>query len=287
VSGVAASPSPRLRGEGKSAATTVTVIPGDGPLVLGMPHVGTMIPPEISVALNDLGRAVPDTDWWLDRLYAEIAARSGATIVRQELSRFVIDVNRDPSGASLYPGQATTELCPTTTFDGEPIYGDGAAPDAAQIARRKSRYFAPFHAAMAGAIETARIRHGYAVLYDCHSIRSVVPRLFEGTLPTLNIGTNGGASCAAAVREAAIAAARASGLSFVADGRFKGGWITRHYGDPSRKVHAVQMELAQIAYMDEAPPWRYRPERAGPTAAALAAVIDAILAAALSLEANR
>ena len=263
---------------------TVIVTPGDSPLVLGMPHVGTMIPPEVSVALDDLGRAVPDTDWWLDRLYAAIAARTGATVVRQLLSRYVIDVNRDPSGASLYPGQATTELCPTTTFDGEPIYRPGAAPDSAEVERRRAHYFAPFHAAMAGALEAARIRHGYAVLYDCHSIRSVVPRLFEGTLPTLNIGTNGGVSCAPAVREAALAVAKGSGLTFVADGRFKGGWITRRYGDPGAHVHAMQMELAQAAYMDEAPPWAYRPDVAGPTEQTLGAVIDAILAAAAAVE---
>lgn len=262
---------------------TVTVIPGEGPLILGQPHVGTMIPPEVSVELNDLGRSVPDTDWWIDRLYAGIARRTGATVIRQNISRFVIDVNRDPSGVSLYPGQNTTTLCPTTTFDAEPIYRDGREPDAAEIARRKQAYFAPFHAAMAGAIEATRIRHGYAVLYDCHSIRSEVPNLFPGTLPALNIGTNGGASCAPAIREAAIREAAASGLTHVADGRFKGGWITRHYGAPERGVHAVQMELAQSAYMLEAPPWAYRDEVAEATEAVLANIIAAILDAAAGL----
>jgi N-formylglutamate deformylase len=262
---------------------TVTVIPGDGPLVLGQPHVGTMIPPEVSVELNDLGRSVPDTDWWIDRLYAGIAARTGATVIRQDISRFVIDVNRDPSGASLYPGQNTTTLCPTTTFDAEPIYREGREPGAAEIARRKAVYFAPFHQAMAGAIEAARIRHGYAVLYDCHSIRSEVPNLFPGMLPALNIGTNGGASCAPAIRDAAIREAGVSGMSFVADGRFKGGWITRHYGAPERGVHAVQMELAQSAYMAETPPWAYAEEVAAATGAVLANIIAAILDAAAGL----
>ncbi|MDP2801391.1 MAG: N-formylglutamate deformylase [Phreatobacter sp.] len=264
----------------------VTVIPGDGPLVLGQPHVGTMIPPEVSVALNDLGRSVPDTDWWLDRLYAGIAARTGATVIRQNLSRFVIDVNRDPSGVSLYPGQNTTTLCPTATFDAEPIYRDGQVPDDAEIGRRRRLYFAPFHAAMAAAIETARIRHGYCVLYDCHSIRSVVPNLFPGTLPVLNIGTNGGLSCAPALRDAAIRVAGASDLTFVADGRFKGGWITRHYGAPDRHVHAVQMELAQSAYMAEAPPWTYEETVAAKTEAVLDRIVAAILAAAATLEAR-
>ncbi len=263
----------------------VTVIQGDGPLVLGQPHVGTMIPPEVSVELNDLGRSVPDTDWWLDRLYGGIAARTGATVIRQNISRFVIDVNRDPSGVSLYPGQNTTTLCPTTTFDAEPIYREGREPDAAEIARRKSLYFAPFHAAMAAAIETARIRHGYCVLYDCHSIRSVVPNLFPGTLPVFNIGTNGGMSCAPAIRQAAVGEAEGSGMSFVVDGRFKGGWITRHYGAPDRRVHAVQMELAQSAYMAETPPWTYDDAVAARTEKALDRIISAILKAAEQVEA--
>lgn len=263
--------------------TPVTVIPGEGPLVLGQPHVGTMIPPEVSVELNDLGRSVPDTDWWIDRLYEGIARRTGATVIRQNLSRFVIDVNRDPSGASLYPGQNTTTLCPTTTFDAEPIYREGREPDAAEVARRRQLYFAPFHAAMAGAIEAARIRHGYCVLYDCHSIRSVVPHLFPGTLPVFNIGTNGGTSCAPAIRTAAVAAAQASGMSFVADGRFRGGWITRHYGAPERGVHAIQMELAQSAYMLEQPPWTFRENVASATQSALSGIVAAILDAAARL----
>ena len=265
--------------------TPVTVIPGDGPLVLGQPHVGTMIPPEVSVELNDLGGSVPDTDWWIDRLYEGIARRTGATVVRQTLSRYVIDVNRDPSGVSLYPGQNTTTLCPTTTFDAEPIYRKGREPGPAEIGRRKRLYFAPFHAAMAAAIETARIRHGYCVLYDCHSIRSVVPNLFPGTLPVFNIGTNGGTSCAPSIRDAAVREAEGSGMSFVADGRFKGGWITRHYGAPDRKVHAVQMELAQSAYMAEAAPWTYDDHVATKTEGALDRIVSAILKAAADLEA--
>jgi N-formylglutamate deformylase len=263
--------------------TPVTVIHGTSPLVLGQPHVGTMIPAEVSVQLNDTGRAVGDTDWWIDRLYAPIASRFGATVVRQEISRVVIDVNRDPSGSSLYPGQATTELCPTTTFDGEPLYRDGCAPDATEIARRRDLYFLPFHAALAGAIERAVIRHGFCLLYDCHSIRSVVPRLFEGVLPTLNLGTNSGRACAPSIREAGVTVLAASGSSFVADGRFKGGWITRHHGQPARNVHAVQMELAQSAYMDEAPPWTYRPDRAEAAAATLTTLIARLLDTAAAL----
>jgi N-formylglutamate deformylase len=264
--------------------TPVEVIDGWSPLVFGQPHVGTMIPPEVSVALNDLGRAVPDTDWWIDRLYAEIATRRRATIVRQSISRYVIDVNRDVNGASLYPGRATTELCPTTTFDGEPIYRPGQEPGIEEIGSRIESHYIPFHAALAAAIERARLTFGYAVLVDCHSIRSRVPRLFEGELPVFNLGTNSGASCDLAIRAAAAEAAKATGRSFVVDGRFKGGAITRRHGEPSRRVHAVQIELAQSAYMDEAPPWTWRPAEARRTATDLARIVDAIADAAGDLE---
>jgi N-formylglutamate deformylase len=265
--------------------TPVTVIAGDGPLVLGQPHVGTMIPPEVSVELNDLGRSVPDTDWWIGELYSGIAERTGATVVRQEISRYVIDVNRDPSGVSLYPGQNTTTLCPTTTFDAEPIYREGCEPGPAEIARRRKLYFEPFHAAMAAAIEAKRIRHGYCVVYDCHSIRSVVPNLFPGTLPVFNIGTNDDRSCHPEATAAARREAEASGMSFVVNGRFKGGWITRHYGAPERRVHAVQMELAQSAYMREAPPWTYDGTVAARTEVVLDRIVSAILQAVARLEA--
>lgn len=259
---------PRILREGKS------------PLVLGMPHVGTAIPPEVAVALSDLGRSVPDTDWWLDRLYAPIAERFDATIIAATASRYVIDVNRDPSGASLYSGQTTTGLVPLTTFDGEPIWRPGAEPDAAEIARRREAYFIPYHAALAGILTAVRLRCGHVVLWDCHSIRGRIPNLFAGDLPVLNLGTNGGASCSPRVREAAIARMAASPFTHVADGRFKGGWITRHYGDPARGVEALQMEIAQHAYMQEAPPWTFLPEKATLLADTLSDIIAAVLAAA-------
>jgi N-formylglutamate deformylase len=174
----------------------------------------------------------------------------GATTVATGISRSVIDVNRDPSGASLYPGQATTELCPTTTFDGEPLYG-GTGPDEKQIARRCDRYHRPYHAALAGELARLRAVHGTVVLYDAHSIRSRVPRLFNGELPQFNVGTNGGATCAPELENAVAAICAASGHSQVVNGRFKGGWTTRHYGRPETGVHAIQMELAQRGYMAE------------------------------------
>jgi N-formylglutamate deformylase len=224
----------------------LSVTQGDAPLIVSIPHAGTIIPDDISgLVSNDLARR--DADHHVERLYA-FAADLGATIIHSRISRTVIDLNRDPSGQSLYPGQATTGLCPDTTFDGEPLYAAGAEPDAAGIERRRATYFAPYHAAIAEQIERLRALHSAIVLYDAHSIRSHVPRLFDGELPQFNIGSYNGASCAAALTDA-IAEDCASD-SHVVNGRFKGGWITRHYGQPKRGIHAVQMELAIRGYAD-------------------------------------
>jgi formiminoglutamase len=186
-------------------------------------------------------------------------------------------VNRDPSGQSLYPGQATTGLVPVETFDGRPLYRAGMAPTPEEIERRKADYFAPYHAALTAEVERLRTRHPRVVLYDCHSIRSVIPRLFPGELPVFNIGTNGGRACAAALAGAVAAVCAASGRSHVVDGRFKGGWITRHYGRPEAGVHAVQMELAIRAYLpDEAQP-RWDADFAKPMQTTLRAVLEACL----------
>lgn len=262
----------------------VTLIAGAGPLVLSEPHVGTALPPEVTVALTDLGRSLPDTDWWVDELYAPLAERLAATVVRQGWSRYVIDVNRDPTGASLYPGRATTGLVPLESFDGAPLWRPGGEPDAAEIARRRRLFFEPYHAALAGAVEATRIRHGFCLLWDCHSIRSRIPRLFAGELPELNLGTNDGAACAPALRAAATAALERSGRGFVVDGRFKGGWITRHHGRPERAVHALQMELAQRSYLaEERPPWPLDRARVEALRDVLARLLDAVLEAAARL----
>ncbi len=221
---------------------------GDAPLVVAFPHTGTDIPAELEQRFVSPWHARRDADWWVDRLY-DFAGSLGATTVRTRLSRSVIDVNRDPSGASLYPGQATTELCPTTDFDGAPLYHAGAEPDAAEIARRKTAYFEPYHDAIRGATE--RSPYSRVVLFDAHSIRSRIPRLFEGELPQFNIGTNSGRSCDAGLARAVEGACAASAYSRVLNGRFKGGWTTRHYGRPSEGVHAIQLELACRGYMDE------------------------------------
>jgi formiminoglutamase len=228
----------------------MNVVRGAAPLLVSVPHTGTGIPAEIEASLVSPWLARKDTDWHIERLY-DFAGELGATVVRTKISRTVIDVNRDPSGASLYPGQATTELCPTTTFDGEPLYRPGREPDAAEIARRRELCFEPYHRTLADELARLRRSHARVVLYDCHSIRSRVPRLFDGELPHMNIGTNSGQSCGPALQRGIEDICAASSFSWVANGRFKGGWITRHYGRPADGVHAVQMELACRSYMEE------------------------------------
>jgi formiminoglutamase len=257
---------------------------GDAPLVVSIPHAGTEIPADVESRLVSPWLARKDADWWLERLY-DFTGDLGASGVRTGVSRTVIAVTRDPSGVSLYPGQATTGLCPTETFDGEPLYLAGQEPDAAEIAARRERFFDPYHAALRGELDRLVAVHGKVVLYDVHSIRSHAPRLFDGELPQFNIGTHSGAACAPALAAAVEAACDATGLSRVTNGRFKGGWITRHYGQPEQGVHAVQMELACRGYIDEPPaltpeswPTPYHPPRAAPLQAALTDVVKACLA---------
>ena len=241
--------------------TFVEITRGDSPLVLGLPHTGTDVPEDCLLGLNETGRALADTDWHIHELYAGLAAN--LTTVRTGIHRYVIDANRDPSGVSLYPGQNTTGLCPLTDFDGRPIYLEGHEPDAAEVERRRIAYHAPYHAALAAELDRVRAIHGFAVLYDCHSIRSHIPFLFEGTLPDFNIGTNGGTTCAAGIEAAVFRiCSEAKGYTSVLNGRFKGGWTTRHYGRPSEGLHAIQMELAQSTHIVERAPWELLPDRA-------------------------
>ena len=228
----------------------LTVRRGSAPLVVTLPHTGTELVGGIEAGLESSWLARKDADWWIHRLY-DFAGDMGATVIRTAISRTVIDVNRDPSGASLYPGQATTELCPTSTFDGECLYRPGSAPDAAQIAARRRVYFEPYHRALAEEIAQLRSRHPHVVVYDCHSIRSRIPRLFAGRLPNFNIGTNSGASCAPELTARVEAICAETAFERVTNGRFKGGYTTRHHGRPAEGVHAIQMELACRGYMRE------------------------------------
>ena len=258
----------------------LTVTRGDAPLVIGLPHTGTAIAADLLPQFVSPWLARRDADWWIDRLYG-FAAAMGATVVHTAISRSVIDANRDPSGVSLYPGQVTTGLCPTETFDGAALYRPGLDPDAAEIERRRIRWHAPYHAALTEECTRLRALHPRVVLYDAHSIRSHVPRLFDGELPQFNIGTNSGASCDPGL---AAAVAGASGPSQIFNGRFKGGYTTRHHGNPRAGVHAVQMELAMRGYLDEpatpdADNWppAYDAARAEPMVATLKTILTACL----------
>ena len=260
------------------------VVEGSGPLLVSMPHTGTEIPDDVESQLLSPWRSRCDADWAVDRLY-DFAAGLSATIIRTRIARTVIDVNRDPSGRSLYPGQATTGLCPTETFDGELLYAKGDEPGEIEIGLRRERYFDPYHARLAHELGRLRGKHLKIVLYDAHSIRSVIPRLFDGALPQFNIGTNSGQSCDEMLTRAIERLCEASGHTHITNGRFKGGWITRHYGDPARGIHAIQMELACRGYLrepDEAPteenwPAPYDPDFAAPLRATLQQVLKACL----------
>lgn len=237
------------------------VIPGDGPVVLAQPHGGTFVPDELMARLNPVGQGLADTDWHITQLYDGLL--KGATVVKSNVHRYVIDANRDPAGVSLYPGQNTTNLCPLTDFDGKDIWQAGQTPSADEIEQRRVDFHAPYHKAVEEALVEAKQRHGVAIMYDCHSIRSEIRFLFEGLLPVFSIGTNNGETCACVIESSVYSICQAAdGFDTVLNGRFKGGWTTRHYGRPGTGIHAIQMELAQRAYMNEAPPWGYRDDRA-------------------------
>ncbi len=254
-----------------------TLTRGRVPLLISFPHSGTGLPDALAAELTPAAGALPDTDWLVPELY-DMVSHLGAWTLRAHMSRYVVDLNRDPDGHSLYPGQSTTSLCPVDTFNSEPIYAT-APPDDAQIQARRARYFLPYHSALANALDTLVANHGGAVLWDAHSIRSQVPRFFEGTLPALNLGTAHGTSCAPAVREAVVGALRTTPYQHVVDGRFVGGYITRHYGRPQRNVHALQMEIAQSAYMHESGQPRLKPQAQRALSAALERALQAALEA--------
>lgn len=230
---------------------TYTLHRGTAPLLISLPHDGTAVPADIAVRLTDSARRVPDTDWHVSKLY-DFARELGASMIVPEYSRYVIDLNRPEDDVSLYPGQNTTGLCPHVQFSGEPVYLEGQGPDETEVASRIERYWRPYHLALAGELQRIHARHGRAGLWEGHSIRSVVPFLFEGRLPDLNLGTAAGSSCSPSLQsrlESVLASQ--GGYDFVVNGRFKGGYITREYGAPARGVDAVQLEISQRIYMDE------------------------------------
>jgi N-formylglutamate deformylase len=258
-------------------ASLDTWIEGDAPLLINVPHAGTYMPPTLRAAMTPVAQNVPDADWHVHLLYG-FAVEAGASLMAATHARYVVDLNRDPHGAELYPGADNSELVPLSGFGREPLYA-AATPDMGEVARRAALYWAPYHARLQQRLDAIHARHGHALLLDAHSIRSHVPRFFAGRLPDLNLGTADGASCAPALADAAWAVlAAAPGFSAVRDGRFKGGYITRHYGRPHAGVHALQLEIAQSSYMDERPPWPWNPRRAQPLQQVLRRLIDVLLA---------
>jgi N-formylglutamate amidohydrolase len=253
---------------------TFTFTDGRLPLLISVPHDGREIPDGIAQRMTAAGRAIPDTDWHVARLY-DFAPQIGAATIVAKMSRYVVDLNRAATDESLYPGQLATGLCPEETFAGDAIYQHGAVDDHEKSERVKL-YWRPYHDAIQSTLNRMRAEHGFALLWDAHSIPSLVPRLFEGELPELNVGTNGGASCHPELEAAVAGVAKASGSSAVVNGRFKGGYITRHYGNPKMNVSAIQLEIAQRAYMDEATT-AYDASRADGLRATLQAMLAAYL----------
>ena len=250
---------------------------GSAPLLVSLPHDGTAVPDDIAARLTPDARRVPDTDWHVARLYG-FARELGASLIVPTFSRYVIDLNRGEDDVSLYPGQNTTGLCPVLRFSGDPVYLPGQEPDEDEVRERVDRYWRPYHDALGGELRRIKAEHGRAVLWEGHSIRGELPFLFEGRLPDLNLGTAAGASCSPALQARLEAVLAGQGdYDFVANGRFKGGHITRHYGDPANGIDAVQLEISQRCYMDEGS-FAYDEDKA----ARLQAVIRSLLVAVLN-----
>jgi N-formylglutamate deformylase len=235
---------------------------GTLPLLVSMPHVGTDIPDDVAARLTPCAAARADTDWHLAELYGFLETM-GASVLSARWSRYLIDLNRPPENTNLYPGQDTTGLCPVDTFGRERLYREGMEPDEAEVSLRLQRYWRPYHEQLRAELDRLLTLHGRVVLWDAHSIASKVPRFFEGRLPDLNFGTADGKSCSLQLEGAMIKLAQAQDhYSFIFNGRFKGGHITRHYGNPAGGVHAIQLEMCQCLYMNEAAPFEYRPDLA-------------------------
>ena len=262
---------------------TVSLHRGSVPLLVSIPHMGTEIPSPLRAGYVPRALEVEDADWHLDRLYG-FARALGASVLQPTVARYVVDLNRPPDDTPMYPGASNTELCPTRFFSGDPLYREGFVPSGEEKARRRATWWEPYHQALQQEIARLKAAHGFALLWDAHSIRAEIPWLFEGRLPDLNIGTADGRSADASVTAAvAAAAARHPAFTHVVNGRFKGGYITRQYGRPAENVHAVQLEMCQYLYMREAPPWNYEEAAAAQVQPVVREMVEAALAACRKL----
>jgi N-formylglutamate deformylase len=250
---------------------------GSSPLLISFPHVGTVIPQDQQHCYTARALDVEDTDWFLDRLYA-FALERDATLIVPRFSRYLVDLNRSSDNAPMYPGQNNTELCPTRHFSGDPLYRSNSAPDASEIARRVAQYWQPYHRALGDELSRLHSAHGHAVLCDAHSIKSELPWLFAGQLPHMSIGTANGDSCAASLSHDVMRVFTAqSAFSHVLNGRFKGGHITRHFGNPRAGVHAIQLEMCWRSYMHETSPYQWNDTLAAAVTPLLRAFVDSLL----------
>lgn len=252
-----------------------TLTMGTSPLLVSVPHGGRQIPEDIAAGMTPAALAVPDTDWHVGRLY-DFCTTLGASLLVANYSRYVVDLNRPPNDEALYPGQLATGLCPVATFAGDPLYENGCGISDAERDRRIDVYWRPYHDRLRAELCRLRADHGVALLWDAHSIASQVPALFDGELPALNLGSDGGTSSAPAAEASVTRVAESSGYSFVANGRFRGGYITRYYGRPAAGFHALQMEIAQRTYMNEAA-LRYDPDLADRLRVTLIGMLQAFI----------
>ena len=251
--------------------------PGDAPLLMSIPHVGTAIPAAVEACMTERALGRPDTDWHLDRLY-DFANELGIPSLQAVWSRYVIDLNRPPDDAPLYPGRTSTGLVPAEDFAGNPLYRPGEAPDDEEQAERLHACWLPYHQRLERELASIHRRHGIAILFDCHSIVSEVPRLFDGTLPDFNLGSAAGGACDAGLRLQLVEAlGEDERYSLVVDGRFKGGFITRQYGDPENRIHAFQLELSMATYCEETAPWNFLPDKAARVRPSLRRMLEAAL----------
>jgi len=226
---------------------TVKEIGEPSPLVISVPHDGGTMAPGMIERLQPYAADCPDRDHLIAAVFDFDDLPH--TRIKAEYSRYVVDLNRPADGDALYPGQPETGVCPITGFDDRPLYRPSQAPEEEEIKQRIERYWQPYHNELAQLIDRAKDRFGYCLLIDAHSIDDVVPRFFTGTLPNINVGTFAGKSCDAKYKNIITDALSQQGIySWVINDRFKGGYITRHYGQPKNHVHAIQLEHGKSIY---------------------------------------